>query len=281
MGEFALLIFSFCLQAAIGIMLFTALTKQLHPGKEFKAAALAAAGLSVAGIIASLAHLGRPLSALNSLGNLGSSWLSREVLFAGLFMGITVVYAYIQYFKIQMEGLNRILRWTAVVVGLVTIFFMGKLYSMASVPAWQGINTFVDFYGTCIAVGALLFMVLSLKELENVDQRIYGFGVLLAVILQAASAVPFAVSLGLGGMAAQASAEILGSLSIALGLKWILILGGAGLLLWPSLPKGMGARAPRAADRWIYAAGIALVGGQIIGRYTFYAAMIVINVGIT
>jgi anaerobic dimethyl sulfoxide reductase subunit C (anchor subunit) len=197
-------------------------------------------------------------------------------------MGITVVYAYIQYFKIQMEGLNRILRWAAVVVGLATIFFMGKLYSMAAVPAWQGLNTFVDFYGTCIAVGALLFMVLSLKELEDVDQKIYGFGVLLAVILQAASAVPFAVSLGLGGMAAQASAEILGSLSIALGLKWILILGGAGLLLWPSWQKGMGAGAPRAAaDRWIYAAGIALICGQLIGRYTFYAAMIVVNIGIT
>jgi anaerobic dimethyl sulfoxide reductase subunit C (anchor subunit) len=281
MGELALLIFSFCLQAAIGIMLFTALTKQLYPGKQFKAAAIIAAGLSVVGIIASLAHLGRPLSALNSLGNLGSSWLSREVLFAGLFMGITVIYAYIQYFKIEMERLNQILRWAASAVGLLTIFFMGKLYTMASVPVWHGLNTFVDFYATSVAVGALLFMVLSLKELGDVDQRIYGFGVLLAVILQAASAVPYAAGLGLSGMAAQTSAEILSSLSLALGLKWLLILGGAGLLLWPSLQKGIGAKSPNAASGWIYAAGIALVCGQLIGRYIFYAAMIVINIGVT
>lgn len=281
MGEFALLIFSFCLQAAIGIMLFTALTKQLYPGKEFKAAAIVAAGLSVVGIIASLAHLGRPLSALNSLGNLGSSWLSREVLSAGLFMGITVIYAFIQYFKIQQESLNLILRWAASAVGLLTIFFMSKLYTMASVPVWHGLNTFVDFYATSVAVGALLFMVMSLKELEDVDRRIYGFSVLLAVILQAASAVPYAAGLGLSGMAAQASAEILSSLSMVLGLKWLLILGGAGLLLWPSLQKGLGAKSANIASGWIYAAGIALVCGQLLGRYIFYAAMIVVNIGVT
>jgi anaerobic dimethyl sulfoxide reductase subunit C (anchor subunit) len=279
MGETALLIFSFCMQTAIGIMIFTTLTKQLHQGKEFKLAATVAAVLSIIGVAASLAHLGRPMSALNSLGNLGSSWLSREVLTAGIFMGITVVYALLHYYKVGGESLKTALRWAGSAVGLITVFSMSKLYSTTAVPVWHGVNTFVDFYATTLAVGALVFLALSLKELQDVDKRIYGFSVLAAVAIQAAVAVPFAIGLGLEGMAAQASAEILRNMSLVIGLKWLLILGGAGLFLWPSL-QGASFKA-QSTTTIIYAAGIALVCGQFIGRYVFYAAMITTNIGLT
>jgi anaerobic dimethyl sulfoxide reductase subunit C (anchor subunit) len=279
MGETALLIFSFCMQTAIGLMLFTTLAKQLHQDRSFKPAAIAAAGLSIIGVLASLAHLGQPLHALNSLGNLGSSWLSREVLSSGVFMGIAVSYTLLLYFKAGGEALNSALRWAGSVVGLIAVFSMSKLYTMASVPVWHSINTFVDFFATTIAVGALVFLALSFKELQDADKRIYGFIVLATVIIQAAAAVPFAVSLGLDGMAAQASAEILRNLSVVIGLKWLLILGGAVLLLWPALQQA--AVKANSGPGLLYAAGVALVCGQLIGRYVFYAAMITVNIGLT
>lgn len=280
MGETALLIFSFCMQTAIGIMLFTTLTKQLYKGKQFKPAAVTTAGLSVIGVIASLAHLGQPMLALNSLSNLGSSWLSREVLSAGTFMGIAVLYALVQYFKADNESLSMVIRWAGSLVGLITVFSMSKLYATTSVPVWHGINTFVDFYATTIAVGALIFLALSLKELQDVDKRIFGFSVLAAVILQATVAVPYAIGLGLNGMAAQASAEILRGMSVAIGLKWLLILGGAGLLMWSAIQK-VSTKEAKSASRIVYVAGVALVCGQFIGRYVFYAAMIATNIGLT
>ncbi|EHQ91498.1 dimethyl sulfoxide reductase anchor subunit family protein [Desulfosporosinus youngiae] len=280
MGETALLIFSFCMEAAIGIMLFTTLGKLLYKDKQFRIAALTAAILSVIGVSASLAHLGRPLAALNSLSNFGSSWLSREVLFAGVFMGITVLHALALYFKQDNQSLPNILRWTGSVVGLITIFSMAKLYSTASVPVWHGINTFVDLYATTIAVGALIFLVSSLKELQDSNKKIFGFIILAAVIFQAAVAVPYAVGLGSNGMAAQASAEILSEMSVAIGLKWLLILGGAGFLIWPVTQK-ISAKEAKPATNMIYAAGAALILGEIIGRYVFYAAMVSTGVGLT
>lgn len=280
MAETALLIFSFCMQAAIGVMLFITLGKQLYKDKQFKRAAVTTAALSVVGVLASLAHLGQPLSALNSLSNIGSSWLSREVLFAGIFMGIAVVYALVQYFKPDNQSLNMSLRWAGSAIGLITVFSMGKLYTTTAVPVWHGINTFVDFYATTIAVGALIFLAMGLRELQDVDKRILGFIVLAAVIIQASVAVPYAIGLGLNGMAAQASAEILRGMSVAIGLKWLLILGGAGLLMWPALQK-VGTAEAKSVSGIIYVAGAALVCGQLIGRYIFYAAMIATSVGMT
>lgn len=280
MGETSLLIFSLCLQAAIGTMWFLTLGKKLYKDKLFKRAALSTAILSVVGVLASLVHLGQPLSALYSLFNLGSSWLSKEVLFAGMFMGIAVLYTLVVYFKPANQSLNTGLRWAGSLVGLITVFSMAKVYTSTIVPVWQGANTFIDFYATTIVLGALVFLVTDLLELQNVDKKIFGFIVLAAVIIQASVAVPYAIGLGLSGQAAQASAEILKSMGVAIGLKWLLLLGGAGILMWLATQKDDVA-GEKSATGIIYAACAALVVGQIIGRYVFYAAFIVSNVGLT
>lgn len=280
MDETALLIFTLCLQAAIGGTIFITLGKQLYKDKQFKVAILMTAVLSVIGVLASFMHLGQPLSALNSLSNLGSSWLSNEALLAGIFMGVAVLYALVQYYKPDNQGLNITLRWTGSIVGLVTVFSMAKVYTTSSVPVWHGTNTFVDFYATTIALGALLFLVSSLKELKEANKRIFPFIVLATVIIQVAVAVPYAFTLGQNGMAAQASAAVIGEMSIIIGLKWLLILGGAGLLMWPFIQKA-DTTGVKSAAGVIYVGGAALLVGEIIGRYVFYAAMIASHVGLT
>ena len=39
-----------------------------------------ALGMGIAGVLASLTHLGYPLNTLKTMKNLGTSWLSREIL---------------------------------------------------------------------------------------------------------------------------------------------------------------------------------------------------------
>lgn len=280
MGETALLIFTLCLQAAIGTMIFITLGKQFDKENQFKITSLTTAILSIIGVLASLMHLGQPLSALNSLSNVGNSWLSNEALLAGVFMGIAVLYAFVQYYKPNNQGLNTALRWTGSIIGLVTVYSMAKVYTSASVPAWQGANTFVDFYATTIAVGALIFLASSFKELKEENKKIFAFIILAAVIIQAAVAVPYAMTLGLKGMAAHASAKILSEMGMVIGLKWLLILGGAGLLMLPTVLK-IATNEAKSPANMIYAAGAALIVGEIIGRYVFYVAMVASNVGLT
>lgn len=278
MSEISLLIFSFCLQAAIGIMWFMALGHQLYKGKVFKVAGVTTAILSIIGVLASLIHLGRPFSALNTLSHLGSSWLSNEVLSVGFFMAIAVIYAIVQYIKPGKQGLSMLLAGAASIIGAFSIFAMAKVYTTTVVPVWHGINTFVDFYTTALAVGALLFVALSLKVLGNSDKRIYGFIVLATVIIQAAVAVPHAITLSVSGQAAQASAEILNGMGVVIGLKWLLSLGGAGILIWPLTQK---ADTTKPLTHIIYVAGAALIIGEFIGRYVFYVSLIASRIGLT
>lgn len=279
MGETSLLIFSICLQAAIGIMLFAFVGEMIYKDKQFKTAALSAAILAVIGVFASFAHLGHPLSALNVLGNLGKSWLSNEAVLAGTFAGVAVLYVLLLYLKPENKSLSLGLSGIGSVLGLVVVFSMAKVYTTTAAPVWQGTNTFVDFYATTIALGALLFLATSLDALKDVSKKLFGYAILAAVVIQAASSVPHILNLNEMGLAAQSSIQILNGMSGLVWTKWLLILGGAGLLLRPAAAEGANEDG-KSGVGILYTAGAALVIGQVIGRYLFYAALVVMNVGL-
>ncbi len=277
MGEhFALTLFSICIQAAVGIMLFVAIGRLMNKEGVFKNAVITAAGLGIIGMLASLLHLGRPLSAMNALFQFGSSWLSREIWFTAIFVGLTVVAAVLLYVKPQASGAVTGLSAGAALVGLIDAFAMAKIYSSASVPVWQGAATTIEFYAAALSMGAMLFLVLSGKEAGKL-KKIVALTVAAVVAVQVAVVVPYFISLGAGtGTALQASLMILGSLKTAVAIKWLFILAGAGLVLWQAKDE------QSKSVSGVVAGGAALIlVGQVVGRYVFYAAMVVSGVGLT
>ncbi|MFA5537006.1 MAG: DmsC/YnfH family molybdoenzyme membrane anchor subunit [Bacillota bacterium] len=279
MGETNLLIFSICLQAAIGITLFSLLGGLLYRDKQFKTASYLAAFLAVMGILASFTHLGHPLSALNVFGGFGRSWLSNEAILAGIFAGLAVLNAVIVYLKPDDKGLITGITGLGSLLGLVVVFSMAKIYTTASVPAWQGINTYVDFYTTTIALGALLFLAAGFRSLRDANKKVFGYAILVAVAIQAATSIPHILNLNQMGLAAQDSLRVLNSISGLIWVKWVLVLSGAALLLLPA-NAGKISRKDKSPSKILFVAGMALVVGQIIGRYLFYAALVVMNVGL-
>ncbi len=277
MGEhFALTVFSICIQAAVGIMLFVAIGRLMNKEGVFKNAVVTATGLGIIGMLASLLHLGRPLSAMNALFQFGTSWLSREIWFTAIFVGLTVVAAVLLYAKPQAAGAVTGLSAGAALVGLIDVFAMARIYSSASVPVWQSAATTIEFLAAALSMGAMLFLVLSLKEAGKM-KKIVALTVAAVVAVQVAVVIPYFISLGAGtGTALQASLMILGSLKTAVAIKWLFILAGAGLVLW--LAKDELSKSVSGA----VAGGAALIlVGQVVGRYVFYAAMVVSGVGLT
>lgn len=275
MAELPLILFTICIQAAIGIMLFMVIANLLQKEQEYKLSVTVAAVLSVVGVLISLAHLGSPTLALNALLNLGSSWLSREVLFSGTFMGITVLYAIVLYLKPKFKTALNFLGWTASIVGLLDIFMMAKAYTSSSVPAWQGIEPFVEFFVTMIVLGIAGLIITSVKKL---DKKIIGYFSITAatmVAVQVAFAVPHYIQLGLMGGAGALSAGILNDLNILVFAQWFLLVLGVGLLLYSKLPLGKG------GFTIYYVTATALCIGLIIGRYLFYAIFVASRVGLT
>lgn len=296
MEHSALVIFSICVQAAIGIMVFAAIAKLINKDGVFKTAAVSAAGLAIVGLLASLFHLGRPLSALNSLAQLGSSWLSREIWLTALFTALTIVIALLVLLKPAAKSAIRVIVPITAVVGLIDVYVMASVYYVTSVPAWQHGATFVESYAAAVSMGALIFLALSLKEAANM-RKIAAAITGIAIVFQVVAMMLYYIDLGANGsMAAEQSTLLLSSMSMAMIIKWFFILVGAGLFFFlpgkqQALPGTVTEKAAfetaAAAEAVtgnkagvIYLSAGLLVIGQFIGRYLFYAVMIVSSVGL-
>lgn len=292
MENLSLIVFSICLQTAIGTMAFVALGKSLNKEGQFKPAILIAAGLAIVGLLASLLHLGRPLAALNSLAHFGTSWLSREIWFTGIFTGLTVLCALLVILKPSAKGAVNALAPLAAVFGLVDVYVMASIYNYASVPAWQHGSIFVEFYAAAISLGAVVFLALSGVEAVKV-KKTASLAVGIAVVLQVAAMVIYYIQLGTSeNLAAGQSLALLNSMSAVMAMKWLLILLGAGLLLFPTGKGSMKVSGSQAAVQvaattegavgaTVYLAAALLVIGQVLGRYIFYTIMVVNTVGLS
>lgn len=146
MGDYSsLLFFTILSQAAVGIMLMEAFRDEKHVGVYWTAAVLTALGA-----LSSLGHLGDPWICWRTLGNLGSSWLSREIGMCIVF-GASVL-ACIFYWR-------RWMVWLSAALGILFIYVMARVYMLPTEPVWHSCLTFIYFLMAAIMLGASLLLV--------------------------------------------------------------------------------------------------------------------------
>ena len=161
MEHIALSVFTIFLQTAIGLITFVTIARLIDQDGIFKRAIIAAAGFASIGILTSFLHLGRPTVAFYSILRFGNSWLSREIVFASAFIGLTILVALLVYFKPQARKETNILLVIASLVGLVNIYAMSSIYTSSSVPTWHHFSVAFEFYTAAISLGAVMFLLAS------------------------------------------------------------------------------------------------------------------------
>ncbi len=103
------------------------------------------------GMIASFAHLGTKKNAWRVLTHLRKSWLSRELLFIGLFGA-----GWLSTFVGTILRLNTsALTGLAALLGLGLIYSMSQVYRLKTVPTWNSWRTNVGFMGSALLLGPL------------------------------------------------------------------------------------------------------------------------------
>lgn len=131
----------------------------------------------VLGLIGSMAHLGNPLNAINTLRHLDSSWLSREIVFGVGFAGLGFLFAAMQFLRWGSPALRQALAALTAVVGLGFVWVMAMVYaSLPTVPAWNLWTTPVTFFLTTgllgtLAVGAA-FMGVTMWRRQRLRERL-------------------------------------------------------------------------------------------------------------
>jgi anaerobic dimethyl sulfoxide reductase subunit C (anchor subunit) len=115
---------------------------------------LAVLGLMSAAAALSLFHLHRPARAWSVLSNLGTSWLSREILSGLTFTGLAGLLGFLDGLGTVGPGLIKALFVLGGLAGAAFILTMSRLYMLPAVPAWNGPFTPLSFVLTSAALGA-------------------------------------------------------------------------------------------------------------------------------
>ena len=245
----------------------------------------------VLGLVASVLHLGTPVRAVNALGHLGTSWLSREILFGLLFAVIGGVFAFCQWFKWLTPRLRQALAGLAALVGIALIWSMAMVYLLPTVPAWNSWATPARFMATTfllgsLAVGAALVVTADVRRhrgvpLDEASERVIMSSLRgMAIAAIAMLGVEFVVlPLYMGQLAADGSAATAASSGALVTtyagyavIQLVLVFFGVALLgiFLSRLAKRFSAArliaiAPVAAFVFVFT-------GEIIGRMLFYAS---------
>lgn len=273
MHNLSLVLFTVLSQAAVGLVLLsTILLYQLKPQeaggltKALRNAGRLAFPLAVVGVIASVFHLGDPMGGYRALNNLGSSWLSREILFMSLFTAGTAVGFYLWQYRPTELGAIKATGVVTALLGLVTILATGMVYQLPTRPEWNHWANLLAGLITALLLGSLLLALLALTAAESTPAALatMGWTALAAVALLLVSLAFYAPYLAaVPGPSA--------SLLFANPWFWARLLVGVGLPLVAAtrLLKG-----ERPASALVAVALVAALGGELVAHSLFYSTVL-------
>lgn len=115
--------------------------------------ALVALVLVSIGMAGSILHLARPLLAPTSLRNVASSCLSREIVVVSAYWAVVFAWCACCLFAPAFEMLAWTLCLCAMAMGCVLIVAIGNAYLLASQPAWNGREVYIELAGVAASVG--------------------------------------------------------------------------------------------------------------------------------
>jgi anaerobic dimethyl sulfoxide reductase subunit C len=297
--EWALITFTILAQMSVGAFVVLGAVYTYVKGKagtqeacRMSDRALLAIGPVLAlGLLASLLHLGNPLNAPRAVLNIGTSWLSREILFGIIFAVLGGAFALLQWRKLATPAIRQVLAYITALVGLVLVYAMAQVYMLETQPAWNTWATPVLFFATTILLGSLAvgaayianYAYLQKAAPEAAPQQLLLLKGAMRGIAIAAVAVLgvqlVVIPIQLAQLAANpqpaasASLQILyGEFGLLFALRLALVFIGAGvfgLFLYRSAASAGGREQTIAS--LVYAAFALVFIAEVIGRFLFYA----------
>lgn len=302
--EWALIIFTVVMQMAVGsfvilggVHYFATRRNGIEEADKLSDRALLAIGpVVVFGLIVTLFHLGNPINAPRAIANIGTSWLSREILLSLVFSAGGAVFAFLQWRKISSSTIRNVVGLIVAAIGIVLVYAMSMVYRLDNIPAWNSIATPVSFYVTTLLLGSLAmgaafvanFWYVRRKNLDT-NQTQYT---MLASSLRWISLISIALlglqfiiiplflsSLGAQGTpaAAESAAQIAQYQGVVFAARLVLLFVGAGLLSVFLYVLASSEKRLRLVSNVAYLAFALVLIAEILGRYLFYASMVQIG----
>lgn len=298
--EWALVTFTILSQMSVGafvvlgVVHFYALRKAgVEEADRLSDRALLAIGpVMVLGLLASLLHLGNPLNSYRAVSNLGTSWLSREILFVVLFTVLGAVFAFMQWRKIATFAVRNIVAWITAIVGLALVYSMSNVYLLPTQPAWNTLATPINFFKSTLLLGSLAMGAAFVANYAYVKRQdpdceqaqcellrgAFRGIALTAVIMVGIELVVLPVYLAIlatgSSLSASAAAMMIGEFGLIFVLRLVLVFVGAGVLgVFLYQLANIPGQENRLAN-FAYAAFALVLIAEVLARFMFYATQV-------
>jgi DMSO reductase anchor subunit len=150
--ELPLILFTLFTQIAVGMAVFAAVRQWAiveGPTSKSRNEWIAILVLIGLGVFAAFFHLGKPLGAIRMLANVGSAWLSREILSFVVFGALSAVTFYLVFTRSPSGWLFKI----TALVGLLAVFSTGMAYASAGLDAIDNVLPLILFILTVFTLG--------------------------------------------------------------------------------------------------------------------------------
>ena len=247
-------------------------------------------------LLASLLHLGSPFGAYRAVNNLGTSWLSREILFGSSFFVLGVVFAFLQWRKLGSFALRNTLAWITALAGLALVYSMSNVYLLPTQPAWNTWATPVTFFTATFLLGALAmgaafvanYAYLKRTQPDCADAQctllleVLRRIAVVSVVLLGVELVTLPIylaSLAAGPAAALQTAQLLvGPYGWALILRLALVFLGAGVVALFLYRNALSAGQEKVLGNLTYLAFALVLVAEVFGRFLFYATHVRIGI---
>lgn len=276
MREWALVIFTVLGQASVGAFVALQIIRWLANRKDGAEAAdkftnralLVVFPMTLLAMIASLFHLGNPLVAYRAISNLGTSWLSREILLTVLFAAVTLVYTFMQYRKVASAMVRDVVAVANIVIGLLLVLSMSAVYMLPNQTAWNTPVTALVFFltaglaGTVTVAAALVATVKAQDELLGQTLRNMAIAAIILASIQLLLA-PMELALGETALEGSILTMLIGS-----ALAFIVAVVAAIFLY-------QGSQASKKTGLLVgstYALLVLVAVAEVVGRLMFYTS---------
>jgi len=240
------------------------------------------------GMLVSFFHLGNPLNAPKAFINVGSSWLSREILLGVTFTALGVIFVALQWFKLGSTKIRTGVAVVAALVGVGLVYAQAKVYMLPIQPSWNTPATLITFFTTAmllgvLAVGAALVANHAYLKRTNPDceeihcdllRSVLRWSAVASVVLVGLEFVVLLVYMGdlaMGSDAAISSLELMvGSYLVAFILRFVFAFLGAAVLAVFIYQNAVNKGEEKTLGYLAYSAFVLVFVAEILGRLMFY-----------
>ncbi|MEZ5649505.1 MAG: DmsC/YnfH family molybdoenzyme membrane anchor subunit [Burkholderiaceae bacterium] len=158
----SVILFTVSSGAGLGLSFWLAMSRLAHdaaPSNAWWWSLLLAMVLVTVGLISSTGHLANPRNAWRAFSRFGSSWLSREGVFAVLFYPVVGMYALALLSPDRL--VQNLLGLAVMAMALATLYCTGMIYAcLKTIPLWHGQRTAIAYPVLGLFSGAVLLTAL-------------------------------------------------------------------------------------------------------------------------